>query len=343
MQHAPIARSMIIWGTSSSVPPPKSSWRWRLLLLACISTRLCAGQDVHRLLLNSEERPVRTKRSQVDDRSQLKKSVSQIDVDTLYKDVTTRHINGAGKKCTHARYINVGLPKTGSGTLQCFFRCNGLTSLHYTDDDTFLSKGRKARAGLELLECEKQGAPLLGCVSKCYDAYTQLDYEGEPNNSVEYRKGVPYTCFFPQITSLESLILDNLNSTFLLPTRPSDNWYESVKSHYDMDTRISRCNLPMVGAPFENTRKRLLRFHSDVRRRTRAILKRASARHGVKWLEFDIESNKTAEFLSRHMPELRAGGNRTANDVAKCWGHNHDHSGGGASSECHFKLPIKGY
>ena len=215
--------------------------------------------------------------------------------------------------CTNDRYINVGLPKSGSRSIHCFFQCNGKTSLHW-QDRMANGEGGSFHAGVAMRYCASRGIPILDCASRCYDAYSQIDYETKP------------PCHFPQITHLESLVMDNPNATFLLPKRDSTGWYDSVRNWghgrgSTLDVRLAACNLPTLDAPFEPTEARLRQFHADYLERTRAILKRARELYGTRFIEFDIMDPGAGALLARKLPGLQRRGSWTEANVTGCWGN----------------------
>ena len=213
--------------------------------------------------------------------------------------------------CTNDRYINVGLPKSGSRSIHCFFQCNGKTSLHWQDR---MANGEAFHAGVAMNYCASRGMPILDCASRCYDAYSQIDYETKP------------PCHFPQITHLEGLVMDNPNATFLLPKRDSTEWYHSITNwgharSSTLDVRLAACNLPTLDAPFKPTEARLRQFHADYLKRTRAILKRARELYGIRLIEFDIMDPGAGALLARKLPELQRRGSWTEANVTGCWGN----------------------
>ena len=128
------------------------------------------------------------------------------------------------------RYINVGMPKCGSTSIQSFYQCHGMTSAHWQ-----ISRGDFV--GDEAHACDARGRPLLDC-GPCRDVYAQIDAENPPDH-----------CWFPQITHLAGLVQDYGNATFLLPTRNATAWAHSTAHFNGMNKRFPLCQLPSVGAP----------------------------------------------------------------------------------------------
>ena len=73
------------------------------------------------------------------------------------------------------RYINVGMPKCGSTSIQSFYQCHGMTSAHWQ-----ISRGHYV--GDETHACDARGRPLLDC-GPCRDVYAQIDVDRESSVS----------------------------------------------------------------------------------------------------------------------------------------------------------------
>ena len=190
------------------------------------------------------------------------------------------------------RYINVGMPKCGSTSIQSFYQCHGMTSAHWQ-----ISRGHYV--GDETHACDARGRPLLDC-GPCRDVYAQIDAENPPDH-----------CWFPQVTHLAGLVQDYGNATFLLPTRNATAWAHSTAHWQAMNERFTRCQLPSVGAPRDGSAAEGAAFYERVTRRARAMLARAEETHGLRWVEFDITDPAAGELLAATVP----GGGRAA-----CWG-----------------------
>jgi len=194
------------------------------------------------------------------------------------------------------RYINAGLPKTGSTSIQDFYICTGLTAGHYTHAGEMLGK--------QVYKCAARGRKLLDC-GPCFDAYAQIDFIGQGR------------CIIPQITHLERLVRDYGNATFLLPFRNASAWASSAQ-HFEgpwpadrLPQRLARCQLPGVGAPRNDSLDALAAWYVTVNDRARDVLARAERSRGLKWVEFDVADANAAFVLAGTVP----GGGRPA-----CWG-----------------------
>ena len=102
-------------------------------------------------------------------------------------------------------FINVGMPKMGSSSLQSFFKCGGISSSHY-----LCGKGNGLCAKC-IKDAIRIGQPPLSSCGN-FDAYTQLD-DGT---------------LFPQIEFLNEIHQENPNATFVLPFRDIAAWYHSI-------------------------------------------------------------------------------------------------------------------
>ena len=76
------------------------------------------------------------------------------------------------------RYINVGMPKCGSTSIQSFYQCHGMTSAHWQ-----ISRGHYV--GDETHACDARGRPLLDC-GPCRDV------QGTNQNIISI--GLGYLC-----------------------------------------------------------------------------------------------------------------------------------------------------
>lgn len=193
------------------------------------------------------------------------------------------------------RYINAGLPKTGSTSIRDFYICTGLSAGHYKHAGKMLGK--------QASKCAARGRPLLDC-GPCFDAYAQIDFIGRAR------------CVIPQITHLERLVRDYGNATFLLPFRNASAWVSSAQRFAGpwpadrLPQRLARCRLPGVGAPRDDSLDALAAWYVTVTNRARAVLARAERSRGLKWVEFDVAAPDAGAVLAGTVP-----GGRPA-----CWG-----------------------
>uniref|UniRef100_A0A7S3ETP9 Sulfotransferase domain-containing protein n=1 Tax=Haptolina ericina TaxID=156174 RepID=A0A7S3ETP9_9EUKA len=247
-------------------------------------------------------------------------------------------------------FINVGLPKSGTTSLQSFFACNGMrTAHHYVRDRETIKRALQGGyavgggngsevvyIGRAIHECSRRGQPLLSCVPG-YDAYTQIDLMGDHGATTDGHR-----CWQPQISHLEAIVMDYPRGTFLLLTRDFESWYHSLVTYRRMDIRLAECPIAELDFPIlklkppssmaaalldDPWKSRMRRFHSDVHARARAIL----GRSGVRWEEIDLLSPGVEQQLASLLSEARISNTlslsgrvfqeRTWDQIAKCWGH----------------------
>ncbi len=106
----------------------------------------------------------------------------------------------------------VGLPKSGTSSLQRYFACGNRTATHWTCGDRHCAHVIQANLAAGR-------APLDG-VDPRATVHTQLDYWGPPAEA----------CFFPQVDALDALSRAYPRATLVLPTRPVEHWIRSVST-----------------------------------------------------------------------------------------------------------------
>lgn len=164
--------------------------------------------------------------------------------------------------------IVIGMPKTGTQTIGEFFECNGLKSSHYRCGQSFcgdcVMKWVTQMSGSSTTD----GSAALRSACGDYDVFAQVDYE--PNGA----------CLFPQMYFLQTLLRYLPSACFILNTRPTEHWLESVRNWNDMLSHMIRScpinprNATGLGEWYERFRARA------------SLALRASSRCA---LEFDIE------------------------------------------------------
>jgi len=197
-------------------------------------------------------------------------------------------VSAATRHCA-PRYINLGMPKSGSSSIYSFYHdCMHMSASHWKIEDEFV--------GLRMEFCDKNGLPLFDCSSKpCVDVVAQMDFEGDHTGN---RK----TCYIPQITHIEGIIFEYPNATFLLPTRDPYEWASSVMRWTNMAQRLSSCHFVSVEAPKDGEVTSLVTFYKQFLMRTRTILHRAEKLHGLRWVEFDITAPNASRILASTVP-----------------------------------------
>lgn len=126
------------------------------------------------------------------------------------------------------KIFNVGLPKSGSSSINDFFKCEGRRSFHWKVGNNYIGDCvRKAISSNILIE----ELPDIDCSGlKSFDVLAQMDY-------MEAKK-----CFMPQVTNVDHLDRMYPNATFVLPLRPAADWAKSVIGWRDhLDKRMISC------------------------------------------------------------------------------------------------------
>lgn len=99
-------------------------------------------------------------------------------------------------------FINVGMPKMGSTSLQNYFCCGNYTSSHWE-----CGKGKGLCADCMKNAVLSGSPPLKSCGN--FDAFMQMDRD----------------TFFPQVELLQQIHEESPNATFLLMFRNMTEWY----------------------------------------------------------------------------------------------------------------------
>eukprot|EP00908_Phaeocystis_cordata_P016108 Transcript_27351.p1 GENE.Transcript_27351~~Transcript_27351.p1 ORF type:complete len:327 (+),score=58.43 Transcript_27351:62-1042(+) len=209
--------------------------------------------------------------------------------------------------------INLGLPKSGSSSVQDFFKCGGLRTSHY--------QCSKEECGICVRHNVEAGRPPLnGCGE--YDVWAQLDVDG----GTKHRPWLDHQCFLPQVTHLSELHEQYPDALFVLPTRPAEHWVASVNgwgaagSYGAMHQRFFEdCHLPGLDSalPIDAQDQRLAQFYYN---HTLSVRKFMAAQSAA-FLEFDIEEKE----------ELVAAQLEDATGIpASCWGQSN------CESSCNF-------
>ena len=217
-------------------------------------------------------------------------------------------------------FLHLGMPKTGTTTLEAFFKCGGVHTSHslckVTNDDLlqdFYPKERLGRSGLDANgEClsNRVGKPCERCqrcmwlaknrslplLESCgdYEAYTQMDT-------------IENGCHYPQLMSLDLIHEESPSATFLYMFRDVNSWINSV-SHFRGGSTIRRFRKCAKIIPFlkGNSPDNLRDFRCNSVKYVRNFV----AKHPSHTLiEIDLDSPETGKILSKlfHIDE-------------KCWG-----------------------
>lgn len=127
----------------------------------------------------------------------------------------------AGQHDVRAHVIlNLGMPKVGSSTLNDFFKCAGLRSVH-------------GQQGACMRDAAARGLPVVETCAHGATIQTQLDVNFPPNS-----------CFFPQISLLDEIHAEHPDAVFVLIFRPLESWILSARHFFALAGRWIRCDLP---------------------------------------------------------------------------------------------------
>ena len=121
------------------------------------------------------------------------------------------------------KVFNLGLPKTGSTTLQEYFLCHNFISYHHKTQGSIIG------ACLDTFKRNIKTEKCSVSAYKTFDALTQIDF-------IQW-----YACHIPQSVSLEWIDKNYPKSKFVLLKRPVDDWIKSVYHWGDMRERIVKC------------------------------------------------------------------------------------------------------
>ncbi len=160
----------------------------------------------------------------------------------------------------------VGLPKSGTTSLDAYFKCNNISSSHQICD------------GVPCALCIRRNLdadrpPLFGCNRSI--AYTQLDWE--------FSDSAFKMCFFPQ-RDLRPFHEHYPFSTFVLNLRPALHWINSVNNWGTLRERLRRCNLTQMDLTDDAN---MIRFYNEHTKYVRQFARE----HSHRLVEVDIESS----------------------------------------------------
>lgn len=219
-----------------------------------------------------------------------------------------RAVNHAIPQSQHGHlprpFINLGMPKVGSTSLQAFFKCGGYNSSHY-----------ECGNGIFCADCIKRAIsnnlpPLASCGG--YDAFVQLDNGGT---------------FFPQIESLEQIHQESPNATFLLTFREMAGWYRSI-THWPpnadtlnpplvMSNRMKRSNITGLPAGMGRDESEFSMWFCNHVTKVRDFVEKHPS-HAL--IEIDIEGSNNDMMLGDLFGIKRS-----------CWGHANKNPGLGGT------------
>ena len=169
----------------------------------------------------------------------------------------------------HLPVVVLGFPKTGTTSLQAYFRCGGLDTSHYKCGDHGMC-GECIKSALDAGQ-----PPLRSCGD--YQAWAQLDFAGNPGDALPGLNPRDDACYFPQVEALDAIHAEHPTATFVLNRRSTpDAWLESVDEWNDLRQRLADCDitgLPEgVGEPGDEGDARLRAFVESHERRVREFV-----------------------------------------------------------------------
>jgi hypothetical protein len=207
-------------------------------------------------------------------------------------------------------WIHLGLPKSGTTSLEHFWKCGGLDVSHsvckVTNDflikEVFdgqgggFSNGRVCPSSkiapcklcAECMQAAKENhLPILQSCGN-YSAYAQMD------NSIR-------SCFWPQLSALDEIHQESPNATFVFLFRNVDSWIQSFMlfRNGQLHRQFKKCkNIPY----YTNTKKgsttkdRLKQFMCDVVNHARNFV---AAHPSHQLLEIDLDNPETGTIVSK--------------------------------------------
>lgn len=216
----------------------------------------------------------------------------------------------------HLPIVNVGLPKSGSSSVEDYFLCggNGTLNVSHWNCATMLSASQLDGVPhvyqmsptvfqVPCGDCVKKNVeagrpPLASCGG--YDVWAQIDVQGWPDGA---------SCYLPQVSALEELHAAYPNASFVLPTRPVAHWVASVSGWLhdgssEMRYRLERCGLPGIGVNASDAD-----FEAFYTNHSRAVREFVAAHPSHALIEFDLEQPTAGEHLAA-----------ATGLPAKCWG-----------------------
>lgn len=188
------------------------------------------------------------------------------------------------------RVINVGMPKTGSTSLQNLFIQSGQAN------NNSYQNARHFHCGKDIGPCgaciqkaiENNKPPLASCGN--YTVWTQLDYP------------MYNDCYFPQVSALEEIVKENPDAVLILPLRNVSRWINSINKWGDMRKILTRrCDIPGLKrfeGFYDHHFERFLCGHVE---NVRKLVKDYPT---LTLIEFNIEHDNSGRRLASHLPGL---------------------------------------
>jgi hypothetical protein len=198
-------------------------------------------------------------------------------------------------------WIHLGLPKSGTTSLEHFWNCGGVDVSHsvckVTND--FLNKevfhGRrgplwkkyKSTLCAECMKAAKENnLPILQSCGN-YSAYAQMD-----NGGIR-------SCFWPQLSALDEIHQESPNATFVFMFRNVDSWIQSFMLFQDgkMQREFKKCkNILYTKTEKGSSKDRLRQFMCNVVDHARNFV---AAHPSHQLLEIDLDNPETGNIVSK--------------------------------------------
>mmetsp|Transcript_3117 Transcript_3117/g.3694 ORF Transcript_3117/g.3694 Transcript_3117/m.3694 type:complete len:341 (-) Transcript_3117:510-1532(-) len=197
------------------------------------------------------------------------------------------------------KYINVGMPKSGSTSITHLFKMAGITNCHYDNckknHPKNKNKNKKRACGVcikDIIDNHRQR----NIFSECGD-FTMW---GEMNIIEEK------ACIFPQIKYLENIYTDAPHATWIMPMRNVSDWLDSVSKwgHYPGEFRnqFRLCNFQQIGfngsTDAMDDRKMMAMYCNHIVQ----IREFVKSHPTLSLIEFRIEDPNVGKFLESLLP-----------------------------------------
>jgi hypothetical protein len=187
--------------------------------------------------------------------------------------------------------IVVGLPKSGTNSIASYFRCGGIERVSH-------HRCLNRACGSIIRKNVLEGRKPLSNTGRA-NVYAQMDVEFDPT------RGLP--CYFPQIEALEQIHAAHPQSTFILNTRNTTRWVESLRAWSGMDRRLASCNITGLPEGVGLSDSELMDFYESHTKRIREFVEQHPSHRLV---EVVIDSPDAGQVL------------QDAFGISEsCWGH----------------------
>jgi hypothetical protein len=200
-------------------------------------------------------------------------------------------------------WVHLGLPKSGTTSLEHFWKCGGLDVSHCTCkvtndfliNEVFhglggdLSNRRERKLCAECMQAAKENnLPILQSCGNS-SAYAQMD-----NGGIR-------SCFWPQLSALDEIHQDSPNATFVFMFRNVDSWIQSFMlfRNGEMHREFKKCKnilYTKTKKKGSSSKDRLKQFMCDVVNHARNFV---AAHPSHQLLEIDLDNPETGTIVSK--------------------------------------------